>query len=255
MTSSPTLQTDTRHFLLTYTSNFSIHSYPTHLTITLKFSSLSHFTFTFHAYASLVASLVTLHVDITRHFHISYSLSSFTFTCSLLLSQFLNTCTIHDHRQPISHSNCFHFIFPLTFYSYPRTPLSHLILLLTNNSFFRFTPVSLCSFHVHVWFAESDPPTGSFWAGDLYRAGCGFAENSKMRLFITGHDHQYYFGSRVGITASLVMSYPSNGASVTDTYRYATSVVIRRLFVTAPVIGCSAFSRDCLLIFNGTKCY
>ncbi|KAK2194031.1 hypothetical protein NP493_3g06048 [Ridgeia piscesae] len=65
---------------------------------------------------------------------------------------------------------------------------------------------------------KSDPPTGSFWAGDLYRAGCGFAENSKMRLFITGHDHQYYFGSRVGITASLVMSYPSNGASVTDTY-------------------------------------
>nr|BAU46569.1 L1 linker protein of V1 giant hemoglobin [Lamellibrachia satsuma] len=62
------------------------------------------------------------------------------------------------------------------------------------------------------------PITGSFWAGDLYRARCGFVENSHLRLFITGHNHKYYFGSRIGITASFVVKYPRGSGMHTDSY-------------------------------------
>ena len=92
-----------------------------------------------------------------------------------------------------------------------------------------------------AWFLTGSVPlSGSFWAGDLYRARCGFVENSHLRLFITGHDHKYYFGSRVGITASFVVKYPWGSGMHTDSYKYVTSVGIGRLFVTGLVVGSSS---------------
>lgn len=112
----------------------------------------------------------------------------------------------------------------------------------------------------------TDPPAGSFWAGDLYRAGCGFAENSQMRLFITGHDHKYFFGARVGITASLVIKYPSNGGMTADSYNMAGTYSFgkRELDLDAPgnafELRCNSIRSDSWLscdivqMTGGNKC-
>ena len=51
------------------------------------------------------------------------------------------------------------------------------------------------------------PKSGTFWAGKVYRAGCGFTEQSRARLFITGNHYNPYFGPRVGITAHFSLEY------------------------------------------------